>query len=341
MLVDMISLGFHSAAFLVHMSGGDPLECRHFSFFSVWTLFVLYVSMFHQLLSRFFLYTPSNLLCPHHGLMCFLYHSQIKHCCPGHVIVCAGFPIHFVMAANRCLRLLFQSMNPYVHLLSLHAMPAVPHVQIGAQIGGTSSGVFCISMEKSLLCDHPWLIVMKAEEMVRSLGCTSVGLCVLLISFVSWRFNVTAHDCRHRRVRSQTRNFVFQTCHNIMFPRPAQVDRVQIAMTRLVVLGWIKKKTELLTCMRNYTSCSPRFILHKSSTCKWRRVLTITMITRPVDSLFTTLQLILRARVNEPWPISRIAKGSHHAETMSQKTCADFVPLETKWELVTQTNASP
>ena len=220
-------------------------------------------------------------------------------------------------------------------------MPAVPHVQIGAQIRGTSSGVFCISMDKSSLCDHPWLIAVKAEEMVRSLGCTSVGLCVLLISFASWRFNVTAHDCRHGRVRSQTRNFGFQTCHNIMFPRPAQVDRVQIAMTRLVVLGWIKKKTELLTCVRNYKPCFPQFILHKSSTCKWRRGIDnhndhsscrLSIHNTPTYPEGQSQRALANFLYND-----RVASCRNN---VSENMCS-LVPLETKWELATQTNASP
>ena len=115
-------------------------------------------------------------------------------------------------------------------MLPLHAMPIVHHVQIGP----------CISLEKSSLFDRPWLMVVKAEEVVRSLGCTSEGM--------SPRMTVNIG-----RVRSQTRNFVLQTRYNIMCPRLAHVDRwMKIAMTRHVVLGWIQEKDRAPTICEKF-----------------------------------------------------------------------------------------
>ena len=71
--------GFSSPS--VWASGSDPqglLLC-----FDPFVMFC--VSIFHQLLSRFFLCTQSNLLIHLLGLMCSLCHPRMRSCCLGHV----------------------------------------------------------------------------------------------------------------------------------------------------------------------------------------------------------------------------------------------------------------
>ena len=71
--------------FLVHLSGfwvSIRKACRHFRFFCVSTQFVmLYVSIFHQFLSCFFLRIKSNILGRLLGLLCRLHHHRMKYCC--------------------------------------------------------------------------------------------------------------------------------------------------------------------------------------------------------------------------------------------------------------------
>ena len=91
-------------------------------------------------------------------------------------------------------------------MLSLHAMPSVPHVQIVPIIGGTSSDVFCIFLEKSSLFNHPWLMVVKAEEMVRSLGCTCEGM--------SPRITVNMVECDRKPVILCSRHVTASCSHD-------------------------------------------------------------------------------------------------------------------------------
>ena len=84
----MISPGFHSTAFLLHLSGlwvAIQRACRHFSSLRVSTLFVmLCVNIFHQLLSRFILCVQSSLSRPL-GLMSYPHHHRMRYCCLGRI----------------------------------------------------------------------------------------------------------------------------------------------------------------------------------------------------------------------------------------------------------------
>ena len=89
--VDLLSPGFHSAAFLVHPSLPCVAirwakACRYITFFCVTTQFVIpYVNIFHQLLSCFFQRIQSSLQDCLHDLLCFLHRRRKKCCCLGRI----------------------------------------------------------------------------------------------------------------------------------------------------------------------------------------------------------------------------------------------------------------
>ena len=84
----MMSPGFHSAAFLVHLSGlwvAIRRACRHFSFFCVSTQFVMLYLCMCSSASFVLLFIQSSLRNRPLVLLCSLHQHRMKYCCLGRI----------------------------------------------------------------------------------------------------------------------------------------------------------------------------------------------------------------------------------------------------------------
>ena len=118
--VDLLSPGFHSAAFLVHLSWNFVairIACRHFSFFCVSTQFVMpYVSIFLSFFhASFHVFNLQD--CPH-GLLCFLHRRRMKCCCLGRLHHVCCLLLEYPRLFHR-LECLFLQVSVYFCIFSL------------------------------------------------------------------------------------------------------------------------------------------------------------------------------------------------------------------------------